>query len=130
MQIPDPVLDLLRNRGLAFLATLMPDGSPQLTEVWVDTDGEHVLVNTVEGHQKLRNIRRDPRVAIAVADPADPRRHVQLRGHVIGETSEGAAEHIELLSQRYLGEPYSWYGGRDQQRVLLTIEVDRVGGLR
>ena len=130
VQLPGKVLDLLRNKGITYLATLMPDGSPQLTQTWVDTDGEFVIINTVEGHQKIRNIRRDPRVAVTVADPENPRNFVQLRGRVVRETTDGGVEHIEMLSQRYLGQPYSWYGGHDQVRVLLSIRVDKVGLLR
>ena len=130
VQLPDKVLHLLRNRGITYLATLMPDGSPQLTQTWVDTDGEFVIINTVDGHQKVRNIRRDPRVAVTVADPENTRDFVQLRGVVDHESTEGAADHIELLSQRYLGEPYSWWGGRDQLRVMLFIRVNKVGNLR
>ena len=130
MHLPEPVLDLLRNRGITYLATLMPDGSPQLTQTWVDTDGEFVIINTVDGHQKVRNIRRDPRVAVTVADPNDTSRFVQLRGEVVRETTDGAVEHIDVLSQRYNGIPYPWYGGRDQVRITLYIRVDKVGGLR
>jgi PPOX class probable F420-dependent enzyme len=130
MALPDPVLELIRNSGMTYLATLMPDGSPQLTQTWVDTDGDVVIINTVDGHQKLRNIRRDPRVAVTVADPNDTRRFVQLRGQVVRESTEGAVEHIEMLSERYLGQPYSWYGGRDQVRVMIYIRVDKVGALR
>jgi len=108
----------------------MPDGSPQLTQTWVDTDGEFVIINTVDGHQKVRNIRRDPRVAVTVADPDDPSDFVQLRGEVVRETTEGAAEHIDLISERYTGRPYPWYGGRDQVRLMLYIRVDKVGALR
>jgi len=130
MQLPDEVLDLLRHRGITYLATLMPDGSPQLTQTWVDTDGEFVIINTVDGHQKVRNIRRDPRVAVTVADPDDPSDFVQLRGEVVRETTDGAAEHINLISERYTGRPYPWYGGRDQVRLMLYIRVDKVGALR
>jgi PPOX class probable F420-dependent enzyme len=129
-QLPDPVLELRNNRGITYLATVMPDGSPQLTQTWVDTDGAFVIINTVDGHQKVRNIRRDPRVAVAVADSKDSSRFVQLRGQVVRETTDGAVEHIELLSQRYTGGPYSWFGGRDQVRVMLFIRVDKVGWLR
>jgi hypothetical protein len=82
----------------------MPDGSPQMTQTWVDTDGTNVLINTVEGHQKVTNMRRDPR----------------------GITPDGAVEHIESLARRYLGAPYPWYGGRDQVRLLVTIEPEKV----
>jgi PPOX class probable F420-dependent enzyme len=124
VDLPDPVLDLLRRPSPCFLATLMPDGSPQVTQTWVDTDGTHVLVNTVEGHQKVRNVRRDPRVSLGVADPDDVSSYVEVRGRVVELTREGAAEHIERLAQRYLGRPYPWFGGRDQVRVLLRIEAD------
>ncbi len=124
MQIPDEVLALLRQPSTCYLATTMPDGSPQLTQTWVDTDGEHVVINTVRGYQKDRNVQRDPRVAVTVADPANPSRYHSLRGEVVSATTEGGADHIEALAQRYLGGPYPWYGGRDQQRVILTIRAD------
>lgn len=128
MNLTPAVLDLLRQPSLCFVATIMEDGSPQVTETWVDTDGEHVVINTVQGFVKLRNMERDPRVAVAVADPADPRRYVQVRGRVVGTTTAGGAEHIEMLSQKYLGQPYAWHGGRDQVRVIVTIAADSVGG--
>ena len=130
MELPDKVIDLLRNKGITYLATLMPDGSPQLTQTWVDTDGEFVIINTVDGHQKVRNIRRDPRVAVTVSAPDNPTQFVQLRGAVVRETTEGGADHIEALAQRYLGTPYPWWGGRDQVRVMLFIRVEKVGSLQ
>jgi PPOX class probable F420-dependent enzyme len=105
---------------------LMPDGSPQTTETWVDTDGEHVIINTVQTHQKMRNIRQDPRVSVAVCDAADPSRYYAVRGHVTHVTADGGADHIELLAQRYTGSPYQWYGGRDLVRVILTITADKI----
>jgi len=104
----------------------MPDGSPQLTQTWVDTDGRHVLINTVEGHQKVRNVRRDPRVALNVADPSDPSRYFEVRGRVLELTEEGAREHIEELSRRYLGRPYPWFGGTDQVRLLMRVDPEKV----
>jgi PPOX class probable F420-dependent enzyme len=104
----------------------MPDGSPQMTQTWVDTDGEHVIINTVQSHQKVRNVQRDPRVAVGVSDPSNRSRYYAVRGRVVSVTTEGGAEHIEALAQRYLGGPYPWYGGRDQVRVLLTISVDKI----
>ncbi|MDQ2652274.1 MAG: PPOX class F420-dependent oxidoreductase [Chloroflexota bacterium] len=129
MNVPSDVVDLLRQPSTCYIATVMPDGGPQLTQVWVNTDGEHVIINTVQGFAKLRNIAHDPRVSVAVADPADSRRYVQIRGRVIGSTTEGGAEHIEMLSRKYLGQPYPWFGGRDQVRVILTIEADAISGL-
>jgi PPOX class probable F420-dependent enzyme len=104
----------------------MPDGSPQLTQVWGDTDGRNVLINTVEGHQKARNIERDPRVAVTIADPSHPSRYHAIRGRVVDVTRDGAVDHIEALAQRYLGGPYPWWGGRDQTRLLVTIAPDRI----
>ncbi len=126
MSLPDALLDLLRRPSPCFLATLMPDGSPQLTQTWVDTDGHDVLVNTVRGHQKVRNIERDPRVALNVADPDDPSRYFEVRGRVVEVTEDGAREHIDELSQRYIGRAYPWFGGRDQVRLLVRITPDKV----
>ncbi|GAB2587824.1 PPOX class F420-dependent oxidoreductase [Microlunatus antarcticus] len=124
--LPDALLTLLRGTAPCFVATVMPDGSPQLTETWVDTDGEHVVINTVEGFQKVRNLRRDPRVSLNVCDPTDVSRYYEVRGHVVDITAEGGWEHIEQLSQRYTGGPYQNYGGRPSVRLIVTIAVDKV----
>lgn len=126
LTLPEGLVALLRGTATCYLATTMPDGSPQLTRTWVDTDGIDVLVNTVVGHQKTRNVQRDPRVALAVspADGGSP--CVELRGRVTGMTTDGAAEHVEALAQRYLGGPYPWYGGRAQQRLLLRIRPEKL----
>jgi PPOX class probable F420-dependent enzyme len=126
MNLPEGLIALLRQPSLCFLATVMPDGSPQVTQTWVDTDGEHVVINSVRDHQKVKNVARDPRVAVNVCDVASPSRYYAIRGRVIGITAEGGAEHIEALARRYLGTPYPWYGGRDQVRVILTIEAARI----
>jgi PPOX class probable F420-dependent enzyme len=126
VSLPDALLDLLRRPSPCFLSTLMPDGSPQMTQTWVDTDGRDVLINTVRGHQKVRNVERDPRVALNVADPDDPSRYFEVRGRVTEVTEDGAREHIDELSQRYIGRPYPWFGGRDQVRLLVRISPERV----
>ena len=123
MNLPEGLIALLRQPSLCFLATVMPDGSPQVTQTWADTDGEHVVINSVRGHQKVNNVQRDPRVAVNVCDASGPARYYAIRGQVIGITAEGGAEHIETLAHRYLGTPYPWYGGRDQVRVILTIQA-------
>jgi PPOX class probable F420-dependent enzyme len=129
VNLPDGLVALLHRPSLCFVTTLMPDGSPQITETWVDTDGEHVIINTVQTHQKVRNVERDPRVAVAICDPSDPSRYYAVRGRVVRITTEGGAEHVEALAQRYLGGPYPWYGGRDQVRVMLTISADKIHGM-
>lgn len=128
MNLSNDVVEFLRQPNPGFIATVMPDGAPQVTEVWVHTDGQHLVINTVQGFTKLRNIANDPRVAVAVADHENIYRYVQIRGRVINSTTEGGAEHIEMLSKKYTGQPYAWYGGRDQVRVILTIEADSVSG--
>jgi PPOX class probable F420-dependent enzyme len=124
--LPGRLVDLLQAPSTGLIATTNPDGSPQLTEVWVDTDGKHVLVNTVQGFRKLRNVERDPRVAVSILDRSDPATYYSLAGTVISADTEGAAEHIERLSHKYTGGPYPNYSGRPQVRVLLTIRVDRI----
>ena len=126
MDLPEDLIAMLHQPSPCFVATLMPDGSPQMTQTWVDTDGEHVIINTVQGFQKLRNVERDPRVAVSVADPANTSRYYEIRGQVVKVTTEGGAEHIEALAQRYLGGPYPWYGGRGQVRVIVTISADKI----
>ena len=129
MKLTEDVLELLRRPSTCYVATTMPDGSPQLTQTWVDTDGERVLINSVQGFLKVRNIERDPRVAVAVSDPDEPRRYFQVRGRVVDVTTDGAAEHIEKLSREYLGGPYPWFGGRDQVRVIIAIEAEKISGM-
>ncbi len=130
MAIPltDDLLALLRQPSPCYVTTIMADGSPQVTQTWVDTDGEHVVINTVEGYLKLRNIARDPRVAVAIADPANPFRYIQVRGRVVNTTAEGGVEHIEKLAQKYTGQPYQWYGGHQQVRVIVTIAAEKISG--
>ncbi len=124
--LPDELVTFLKNANPCFLATIEPDGAPQLTQTWVDTDGEHVVINTVDGHRKLANIARDPRVMVNVCDSDDLRRYWALRGHVVETTTDGAREHIEELSQRYTGAPYQDYGRRSGSRVIVRIAVDKV----
>ena len=124
--LPAGLLDLLGKPSPCFIATTMPDGSPQLTQTWVGTDGERILINTVEGYQKVKNVERDPRVAVTIADPADVTNYFSVRGRVVDISAKGGVESIEELAQKYTGGPYPWYGGRDQVRTVLTIEVEKI----
>ena len=126
MDLPDELLALLEKPSTCYIGTVMPDGSPQLTQVWADTDGTNILINTVQGHQKARNIERDLRVVVIVSSFDDPSSYHAVRGVVTDVTTEGGVEHIEKLSQRYLGGPYPWYGGRDQVRLVVTIAPSKV----
>ena len=114
------------------LATLMPDGSPQITQVWVETDGEHVLINTFEGSQKEKNVRRDPRVAVNVVDPANAWRLATVRGRVVEVTTEGAIEHIDRLANKYLGTDTYPYHHPDSKRTTIKILPEKINevGLR
>ena len=126
MKLPDGLVALLRKPSPCFLTTLMPDGSPQMTETWVDTDGEHVIINTVQTHQKVKNIARDPRVAVTVCDASDPSRYYAIRGRVVeGHDRRRRGAHRGARAA-LPGGPYAWYGGRDQVRVILTIAADKI----
>ena len=124
--LPEPLTGLLHGASLCFISTVMPDGSPQLTPTWAGTDGTHILINTAEGFQKVRNIRRDPRVAVAIADPSKPMLYYSVRGEVSSITAVGAADHVEELSQRYFGMPFPWPNGRDETRLILTINAHKI----
>jgi PPOX class probable F420-dependent enzyme len=116
----------LKEASYGQLATLLPDGAPHVTQVWLDTDGTHILVNTVASHRKVSNVRRDPRVAVNVHDPARPYRIANVRGRVVEVTTEGADEHIDALARRYLGVDAYPFRRPGQQRVILKIEPRRI----
>jgi PPOX class probable F420-dependent enzyme len=118
-------LELFRGRNYGQLVTLNPDGSPQATVLWVDADEDHVLVNTAEGRVKDRNLRRDPRAAVSVVKDGDWYRWLSVTGRVADRVSGSAAEeHIDGLSRRYDGEPWTIVPG--QVRVLYRIRPDRI----
>jgi PPOX class probable F420-dependent enzyme len=125
-EITPALQQLLKEASYGQLATLMPDGAPQLTQVWLDTDGTYILVNTVATHQKVKNVRRDPRVAINVHDPARPYRIANIRGRVAELTTEGASNHINVLSKRYLGQDVYPFGSARQQRIILKVQPERI----
>jgi len=117
---------LLGEPAFCQVATLLPDGSPHLTQVWVGTDGEQILVNTYEGSQKLRNIRRDPRVAVNVVDPGNAWRLASIRGRVVEITTEGADDHIDALAKKYLGVESYPFRQPGQVRVKVTITPEHI----
>lgn len=125
-QLSERARSLLEKPVFAHLATLMRDGSPQVTPVWVDTDGSRILVNTALGRQKERNIRRNPLVALSVTDPQDPYLRLQVRGRVVEVRTEGAEEHIHKLSYKYRGQPYPLRPG--EHRVILVIAPEHISG--
>ena len=124
MNFPEKYIDLLKPETKAFLylATIMADGSPQVTPVWFDTDGEHILINTNEGRTKDRNMKKRPNIALVIQDPTNPYRYLQIRGKVAGYTRENADEHINMLSQRYNGKP--WPYNPKQKRIIFKIKPE------
>ncbi len=124
--LPDDLIALLGKPSPCFVATVMPNGSPQLTQTWVTTDGQHVVINIVEGHQKARNLTRDPRVAVNVVDPENVFRFYAVRGRVVSMKTEGGLDSINEISQKYLGIPYPNFTGQPETRVIVTIEADSV----
>ncbi len=124
--IPETYLDLFEKRAFAHLATLMSDGSPQVTPVWVDYDGEHILINTARGRQKERNVRNDSRVALCILDPENPYRYLEVRGRVVEITTEGADAHIDRMAQKYTGQERFLWRVPGEARVLLKIKPEKV----
>ncbi|PYX85953.1 MAG: PPOX class F420-dependent oxidoreductase [Acidobacteria bacterium] len=122
--IPAKYRDLFNKKAFASLTTLMPDGSPQTTPVWVDVDGDYVIFNSAKGRQKDRNVRRDPRVAMAIIDPDNPYRYLEIRGKVAEITEQGADSHIDKMAKKYLGQDKYPYRQPGEVRVLYKIRPE------
>ncbi|HSY04598.1 MAG TPA: PPOX class F420-dependent oxidoreductase [Steroidobacteraceae bacterium] len=123
--IPASHLDLFSKKAFAHLATLMADGKPQTTPVWVDYDGQHVVINTAEGRQKDKNMQRDPRVAMSIADPENPYRYLEVRGRVVERTHQGADQHIDAMAKKYLGQDKYPYRQPGEVRVIYKVAPER-----
>jgi len=128
MQISDNYKDLVNSKAVALLATIMADGSPQVTPVWFDYDGQYICVNSAAGRVKDRNMRRDPRVAVTVIDPRNPYRHIEIRGRVAVITTDGADDHIDRLAKQYTGAEKYQFRRADEQRVTYKISIDKFSG--
>ena len=121
--------DLLESKKtFAHIATLMPDGTPQVTPVWVDYRNGKVLVNSAKGRVKVKNLKAGSPVAISITDPDNPYRYVQIRGRVSRVTEEGASEHIDKLAKKYLGKDKYPFAQPGEVRVLFEIEPTKVSG--
>jgi PPOX class probable F420-dependent enzyme len=125
-KIPEKYSDLFNKKAFGSLGTLMPDGSPQVTPVWVDRDGDAILVNTAKGRQKDKNIKRDPRVSVTLIDPDNPYRYLEIRGRVVATTEQGAKDHIDKMAKKYLGVDKYPYAQPGEVRMLLRIQAERV----
>ncbi len=125
-KIPDSFKDLFTKKAFAHLATIMPDGSPQVTPVWCDYDGTHIRVNTAKGRIKDKNMRRNKKVALAITDPENPYRHLALRGEVEEITQNGADAHIDSLAKKYLGKDKYPFRRPGEVRVIYKIRPEKV----
>ena len=127
--IPTEYMDLLEKPAFGNLGTVMQDGSPQVTPVWIDYDGKYLRFNSAKGRMKDKNVRRDPRVSVAVMDPQNPYRYLEIRGKVVEITQDGADDHINKLSQKYLGKPVYPFRQPGEVRVTYKIEADKVSSM-
>jgi PPOX class probable F420-dependent enzyme len=128
--IPEKYLDLLQQKkAFANLATLMPDGSPQVTPVWFDYQGDVIRVNTAKGRVKARNLQDGSRVALAIMDPDNAYRYVQIRGRVRRVTENGASAHIDTLAKKYIGEDKYPWSQPGEVRVMYEIEPQSASGM-
>src|SRR3954447_8977679 len=119
---------ILDKKTFAHLATLMPDGSPQVTPVWVDYEGDRIVVNSAEGRVKPRNVRNDPRVALSATDPGNPYEAIIMRGRVDEITHEGADEHIDMMAKKYLDQDKYPFRQAGEQRVKIYVQPEVVKG--
>jgi PPOX class probable F420-dependent enzyme len=123
--IPEKFQDVLQKKAFAQLATIMPDGSPQVSPVWFEYDGRHIVINSAKGRVKDQNMRRDARVGMDIVDPDNPYRHLSIRGRVVDITEKGADEHIDKLTKKYIGQDKYPYRGNGEVRVIYKIEPER-----
>jgi PPOX class probable F420-dependent enzyme len=123
MIFSDEAIEIIEGKNFAYLATSMADGSPHISPVWIDRDGDLLLINTVPGRVKQKNVSRDPRVAISMIQEKNSYRHLFIRGRVIEQTKQGALDHINRLAKKYLGKDYPW---KDRNRIILRIKPEYV----
>lgn len=121
--------DLFTKPAFGALATVMPDGSPQVTPIWVDREGDLLIVNSAKGRVKDRNMRRDPRVAISLQDPENPYRYLEIRGRVVEITEQGADDHIDRQAKKYLGKDKYPFRQPGEVRVIYKVKVEHVSGM-
>ena len=123
--IPQSHLDLFKKKAFAHLATLMPDGKPQVTPVWVDYDGKYVIINTAQGRLKDKNMQRDARVALSITDPDNPYRYLEVRGSIAERTLRGADAHIDAMAKKYLDQDKYPFRAPGEVRVIYKVLPER-----
>jgi PPOX class probable F420-dependent enzyme len=124
--IPNSHLDLFKKKAFAHLATVMPDGKPQVTPIWVDYDGHNVVFNTAEGRQKDKNLQRDARVAMSILDPDNPYRYLEVRGRIVERTHAGADQHIDAMAKKYLDQDKYPFRQPNEVRVIYKVQPEHV----
>ena len=125
-KIPEQFKDLFEKKAFANLATLMPDGAPQVTPVWCDLEGSNIRINSAKGRVKDKNMRRNKKVALSIFDPDNPYRHLAVQGEVVEITEQGADTHIDALAKKYLGKDKYPFRQPGEVRVMYKIRPDRV----
>lgn len=127
MPLDNNTVRLAKDKTLATVVTLMPDGQPQALLTWIDTDGEHLLVNTEPQRQRTKNVSRDPRITVLLRNDDDPWDWAEVRGHVVDTvTGQRARSHIDELAHKYLGSDYPADRVGPQGRIILKIAADKV----
>ena len=127
-QVPDKFLDLFQKPALAHLATVMADGTPQVTPVWVDYDGTYILINTVKGRQKAVNMERRSQVGLDIVDPGNPWHWISVRGRVVEVDEQAANEHIDKMAKKYTGQDRYANHNPNLTRAIYKVLPDRVIG--
>jgi PPOX class probable F420-dependent enzyme len=125
-KLTDKAIKLIEGKNFAYLATLLPDGSPHVTPMWIDRDNDTILLNTAIGRVKQRNVTRDPRVSITITDSENPYDRIVIQGRVIDQTQEGAESHIDKLAKKYTGANKYQKSSIDEKRIILRIEPLRI----
>lgn len=126
IRLTDRTIKFIEAKNFAHLATLLPDGSPHVTPMWIDRDGDTILLNTALGRVKQKNVARDPRVSIDIADSNNPYDRIIIHGRVVAQNEQGAEEHIDKLAYKYTGARKYQKSSPTEKRVILKIEALRI----
>jgi PPOX class probable F420-dependent enzyme len=124
--LSDKVKKMIGKKAFAHLATVMPDGSPQVSPVWVDLEGDTILINSAEGRLKDKNVHGDKRVALSITDPDNPYESVSIRGRVVEITTKGADDHIDKMAKKYFDKDKYPFRSPTEQRVIYKIAADKI----
>ncbi len=126
MKLSQKAIKIIEGKNFGHIGTLLPDGSPHVTPVWVDRESDLVLVNTAMGRVKQKNTARDQRVSISIIDQENPYDRIIIQGRVVGQTNEGAEAHIDKLAKKYTGANKYQMSSPAERRVIIKIEPLRI----